>query len=109
MKKIVQAHEDDPFLIHAKTATTSNVSAQTVRRRLQEHGLKTRKPASKHRLTKENKEARMTCAVAHHRLKCVQWSCVLFTDEARFSVTNKEDRYICYRRENERYVERKHP
>ena len=67
MKKIVQAHEDDPFLIHAKTAPTSNVSAQTVRRRLQEHGLKTIKPASKHRLTKENKEARMTCAVAHHR------------------------------------------
>ena len=66
-EKIVQAHEDDPFLIHAKTATTSNVSAQTVRRRLQEHGLKTIKPASKHRLTKENKEARMTCAVAHHR------------------------------------------
>ena len=36
-EKIVQAHEDDPFLIPAKTATSSNVKAQTVRRRLQEH------------------------------------------------------------------------
>ena len=52
-EKNVQVHEDDPFLIPAKTATTSNVSAQTVRRRLREHGLKTRKPASKHRLKRK--------------------------------------------------------
>ena len=40
-EKMVQAYEDDPFLIPAKTPTTSNASAQTVRRRIQEHGLKT--------------------------------------------------------------------
>ena len=43
--KMKKAHEDDSFLIHAKTATSSNVSALTVRRRLQEHRLKTIKPA----------------------------------------------------------------
>ena len=47
-KSFKRMREDDPFLIHAKTATTSNVSAQIVRRRLQDNVLKTRKPASKH-------------------------------------------------------------
>ena len=66
-EEITKAHEDDPFLIPANTASTSNVSAQTVRRRLREHRLKARKPASKPRLTQEHKEARMKWAVAHHR------------------------------------------
>ena len=66
-QEITQAYEDDHFLIPANTASTSNVSAQTVRRRLQEHRLKARKPASKPRLTQEHKEARMKWAVEHHR------------------------------------------
>ena len=67
-EKIDQAYENDPLFIPRRPLQLQifNVSAQTVRRRLREHGLKTRKP-TKHRLTKENKEARMTCAVAHHR------------------------------------------
>ena len=63
------------------------------------------KPVSKPRLTKENKEARMKWAVANHRWKCVQWSRVFFTNEASFSVNNKDDRYLCYSRANECYVE----
>ena len=104
-EEIVQAHENNPFLIPAKTASTFNVSAQTVRRRLREHGLKARKPASKPRLTQDHKEARMEWAVAHHRWTCAQWSRVLFTDEASFSVANEDGRFDCYRRQNERYAE----
>ena len=85
-------------------AATSKASAQTVRWRLWEHGLKARKPASKPRLTQEHKKTRMLWAVAHHRWTCEQWSRVLFTDEASFSVTNKDGRFYCYRRQNEHYV-----
>ena len=47
----------------------------------------------------------MEWAVAHHRWTCAQWSRVLFTDEASFSVANKDGRFYCYRRQNERYAE----
>ena len=36
----------------------------------------------------------MRVAVTHHRWTCVKWSRVLFTEEASFSVANKDGRYF---------------
>ena len=102
---IVEAHEDDRFRTPTETAEGTNVSARTVKRRLYEQGLKARKPALKPRLTEHHKNARMQWAVTHRRWTVGQWSNILFTDEASFSVSNKDRRFYCYRRRNERYLE----
>ena len=100
-KDIVMIHENDRFKNPKATASYANISVWTVRRRLKEQGLSPRKPACKSRLTVNHREARLQWAVIHRRWNLDQWSKVLFTDEASFSVSSKHGRDFCYRQQNE--------
>jgi len=44
--------------------------------------------------------------VRHRRFTIDDWFHVLFSDEASFSVGKRDGRYFCYRRKNERYLEK---
>jgi len=104
-KEIVALHENDRFRVPKETASGTNISARTVRRRLKEKGLCPHKPARKPRLTLKHREVRLQWAVTHRRWNLEQWSRVLFTDEASFSVSCKDGRVYCYRRTHERYID----
>ena len=104
-RDIVTIHENDRFKNPKATASDANLSVWTVRRRLKEQGLSPRKPACNPRLTVNHREARLQWAVIHRRWNLDQWSKVLFTDEASFSVSSKDGRDFCYRRQNERYLD----
>ena len=58
--------------------------SQTVRNRLHEFGLKSRKAAQKPTLAQHHRDARMQWATRCRRWNRAQWSHVLFTDESRF-------------------------
>ena len=46
----------------------------------------------------------MQWAVSHHRWTCEQWSRVLFTDEASFTVSTKDGQFYRYRQDNKCYL-----
>ena len=102
---MVEAHENDRFRIPEETCLDFNVSGRTVSRRLKESGLRARKAATKPHLKPEHREARMNWAVKYRRWTLADWSNVLFTDEASFSVSQRDGRVHCYRRTNERYLD----
>uniref|UniRef100_A0A672S910 Transposase Tc1-like domain-containing protein n=1 Tax=Sinocyclocheilus grahami TaxID=75366 RepID=A0A672S910_SINGR len=83
-------------------ATGVRVSTQTVRRRLHEVGLRTRRPAVRVPLSRAHKLARLQWATEHHRWIMNQWGTVLFTDESRFCVNFLDRRRRVWHRPGER-------
>ncbi|GFX60001.1 HTH_Tnp_Tc3_2 domain-containing protein [Trichonephila clavipes] len=67
-------------------ATGRRVSSQTVRNRLHEGGLYTRRPMVCIPLTPRHRAARRRWAAEHRDRKQHDWSQVLLTDESQFSV-----------------------
>lgn len=67
-------------------ATGMRVSTQTVRRRLHEVGLRTRRPAVTVPLSRAHQLACLQWATEHHRWRVNKWGTVLFTDQSRFCV-----------------------
>ena len=63
-----------------------DVSVSTIRRRLQEANLKSRRPATGQLLTRQHRIARLD--FAHHHMNWIEehWGNILFTDESRFSL-----------------------
>lgn len=80
-----------------------NVSERTVRRRLEEANLQSRRPATGPELTREHRTARLRFAREHHDWTEQQWERVLFTDESRFGVRSPDGRERVWRRPGERY------
>ena len=102
---IVRLHEEDRFRIPAETASDLNLGSNTIKRRLKESGMKARKAAIKPRLKVQHRVARMQWAIEHRRWTLADWSNVLFTDEASFSLSKRDNRVFCYRRTHERYLD----
>ena len=80
-----------------------DVSVSTIRRRLQEANLKSRRPATGQLLTRQHRIARLDFAHQHINWTEEQWGNILFTDESRFSLRGADGRERVWRRPGERY------
>ena len=82
-----------------------SISAQTVRNRLREAGLRACRPVIRQVLTRHHRQQRPLWAQTHCHLTRQDWQKMLFTDESLFCFT-RGDSWICvYHRRNERYTE----
>ena len=86
-----------------RAAANINVSDQTVRNRLREANLRSRRPAVRPVLTPAHRAARLAWARAHVGWTRQQWAAVLFSDESRFTRSFHDGRIRVWRREGERY------
>ncbi|CAF4872624.1 unnamed protein product [Pieris macdunnoughi] len=86
-----------------RTATGVEISEQTVRNRLLEANLRSRRPVRAVRLTIQHKQARRQFAQNHANWQLRHWRPVLFTDESRFRLTRCDGRLRVNRRPGERY------
>lgn len=82
-----------------------NVSERTIRRRLGEAGLHSRRPAICPKLLPRHRQHRLRFARAHSDWTVEQWGNVLFTDESRICLRSPDGRERIYRRRNERYAD----
>lgn len=82
-----------------------SISAQTVRNRLREAGLRACRPVVRQVLTRHHRQQRRLWAQTHRRWTRQDWQKVLFTDESQFCLTGGDGRIYAYRRRNERYTE----
>lgn len=91
--------------IRAQLRATSNVtvSDQTIRNRLHEANLHSRRPAVRPRLTQVHRAARLAWSRRHLAWTRQQWSMVLFTDESRFTMSFTDGRIHVWRRPRERF------
>lgn len=80
-----------------------NISAQTVRNRRREVGLRARRPFVGVVLTPRHRQIRLQWARRHLRFTRTDWANVLFTDETRFNLRRSDGRLRVYRRRGERY------
>ena len=81
------------------------IHARTVRRRIQEVGLRCYRPKKGCILTDRHKEARLNWAWAHLRWNHRQWRSVLFTDESKSNVQNRDGRTRMFRERSQRFSE----
>lgn len=88
-----------------RVASNINVSDQTIRNRLHEAGLRSRRPAVRVPLTKNHRYRRRTWAAIHRRWTRSQWARVLFSDESRFTLQFNDGRIRVWRRPGERYAD----
>lgn len=109
---------DDRFLrqnaLRNRTATSSQlrndletvrnvqVSALTVRRRLRDAGLISRRPIKAPELTRAHRVARLRFARAHENWNIDDWKKVLFSDETRINLKSCDGRQRVHRRQGER-------
>lgn len=106
---IRRSHVANRFLSATETARNTlgahnrQISADTVRRRLKEVGLRARRPYRGVILTPRHRRARLVWARRHLRLTGADWGKVLFTDESRFCLQGNDGRRRCYRRRGERF------
>ena len=85
-------------------ATGVNVSAQTIRNRLHEGGLRARRPVVCPVLTAQHRGARLAFAIEHQNWHVRHWRPVLFTDESRFTLSTCDRRERVWRSQGERYA-----
>lgn len=88
-----------------ETVRNVRISALTVRRRLKEAGLASRRPASAPLLTADHKTRRLRFARDHAQWTVDDWKRVLFTDETRVSLKSPDGRDRVWRRPGERFSE----
>lgn len=91
--------------IDFQQASGRRISDQTVRNRLHEDNLQSRRPARGPILTREHRRARLVFAQDHQHWQLRHWRTVLFTDESRFHVSTCDRRVRVWRRAGERYAE----
>ena len=82
-----------------------NVSRQTVRNRLHEFNLHSRRAAVRLPLTPAHRQTRRDWCRGHQRWTRQQWGHVLFTDESRFTLSNNDARVRVWRRPGDRFVD----
>lgn len=112
---------DDRFLVintlRRRTATSTelqglirqvrnvNVSSRTIRRRLREVNLSSRRPAKGPRLTVRHRALRLRFAQNHIHWTVEDWKNVLFSDETRISLSSPDGRERVWRRRHERFAQ----
>lgn len=82
-----------------------SVTAQTVRNRLREAGLRARRPHRGLDLTAARRQTRLNWANVHVRWTLARWRTVLFSDESRFQLYRADGRLRVWRRDGERYAD----
>ncbi|GFU58296.1 transposable element Tcb1 transposase [Trichonephila clavipes] len=92
---------DSKMMISSATGTT--VSRQTVYRRLGHIGLYARRPVRCVPLTATHCRLRLTWSREHALWTPQQWSCVMFSDESRFSLQSDSRRTLIWRAPGTRY------
>ncbi|GFY01178.1 transposable element Tcb1 transposase [Trichonephila clavipes] len=85
------------------SATSTTVSRQTVYRRLGHIGLYGRRPVRCVTLTATHCRMRLTWSREHALGTPQQWSCVMFSDESRFSLQSDSRRNLIWRAPGTRY------
>ncbi|GFU99975.1 transposable element Tcb1 transposase [Trichonephila clavipes] len=85
------------------SATGTTVSMQTVYRRLGHIGLYARRPVRCVPLTASHCHLRLTWSREHALWTPQQWSCVMFSDESRFSLQSDSRRTLIWRAPGTRY------
>uniref|UniRef100_A0A8K9V1T1 Tc1-like transposase DDE domain-containing protein n=1 Tax=Oncorhynchus mykiss TaxID=8022 RepID=A0A8K9V1T1_ONCMY len=83
-------------------ATNVHVSAQTVRNRLHEGGMRARRPQVVVVLTAQDRAGCLAFAREHQDWQIRHWRPVLFTDESRFTLSTCDRRDRVWRRRGER-------
>ena len=84
-------------------STDVNFSAQTIRNRLHEGGLRAHRPVAGPVLTAQHLGARLAFAREHQNWQVLHWCLVLFTDESRFTLSTCDGRERVWRRQGERF------
>lgn len=84
-------------------ATGTNISTQTVRNRLHDTGLRSRRPCVRVPLTPAHKQRRLQWAQDHVTWTVRDWTPILFTDESRFCLDFTDGRDRVWRLPGERY------
>ncbi|GFV43460.1 transposable element Tcb1 transposase [Trichonephila clavipes] len=90
---------------HLSSATGTTVSRQTVYRRLGHIGLYARRPVRRVPLTATHCHLRLTWTREHALWTPQQWSCVMFSDESRFSLQSDSRRILIWRAPGTRYYQ----
>ncbi|GFW53307.1 transposable element Tcb1 transposase [Trichonephila clavipes] len=85
------------------SSTGTTVSRQTVYRRLGHIGLYARKPVRCVPLTATHCRLRLTWSREHALWTPQQWSCVMFSDQSRFSLQSDSRRTLIWRAPGTRY------
>ena len=81
------------------------ISGQTVRNRLRERGIRPRRQYVGPVLQPRHRLARTNWAQRHRNWPRHQWANVVFSDESRFTLHNKDGRVRVYRRVGERFTD----
>lgn len=81
------------------------ISTRTIRRRLNESQLTSRRPKKCPLLTRRHRVARLRFARQHANWTVNHWKKVLFTDETRVSLRGPDGRQRVWRRQGERYAQ----
>ena len=81
-----------------------SISAQTVRNRMREAGLRACRPVVSQVLTRHHRKQRHLWAQTHRRWTRQDLRKVLFTDESWFCLTRGDGQIRVYRRRNEHYT-----
>ncbi|GFY30953.1 transposable element Tc1 transposase [Trichonephila clavipes] len=89
--------------LQLSSATGTTVSRQTVYRRLGHIGLYAHKPVRCVSLTATHCRLRLTWSREHALWTPQQWSCVMFSDESRFSLQSNSRRTLIWRAPSTRY------
>lgn len=106
---IIRTHTRNRFTVatHTARATVGTrgrlISAQTVRNRLKDVGLRARRPKKAPILLQRHRVARLAWARRHMRFTRADWANVLFVDESRVKLRGPDGRVRIYRRRGERY------
>ena len=87
-----------------QNATCVRISTQTIRNRLHDAGLRSRRPAIRVPLTRYHVQMRLVWAQDHVTWIQIDWAPVLFTDESRFCVDFTDRRARVWRMPNERFA-----
>ena len=107
---IVLTHLHNRFQTSVQTSATVRgtrgyVSAITIRRRLREAGLRSRRPLIGHVITERHRTERLAWAETNIRRLREEWRSRLFSDESRFNLSHADRRIRVWRRNNERYAD----
>lgn len=88
-----------------RNTTGVQVSNETIRRRLNEVGLRARRRAACPLLQPRHRATRLRWAQDHENWGIAEWSRCLFTDESKFNFFRSDGRVLVWRRTNERFKE----
>ncbi|GFT31431.1 transposable element Tcb1 transposase [Trichonephila clavipes] len=88
---------------HIESATHHSVSARTIRRRLQQSGLSTRRPLLGLPLTQNHRRLRRQWC-DERRMWVAEWNEVVFTDESRICLQHRDCRIRVWRHRGERML-----